>query len=165
MVKFCNKCKHLKSFDSFYKDVSSKDGLQAACRECQKQYVLANKERIKEYQRNWLKANGKGAKRQANYRKRHGDKYRQDENLWARSKKGRAAEKSSKFRAQKANAEPKWLNKQQKQAIKNMYINCPVGHHVDHIVPLRGKNVCGLHVPWNLQYLSIKDNLKKSNKF
>lgn len=62
----------------------------------------------------------------------------------------------------KANRVPSWANL---EAIKEIYNNCPDGYHVDHIVPLRGDLVSGLHVENNLQYLLAEENIKKSNKF
>ena len=69
-------------------------------------------------------------------------------------------------------ATPPWLNYDHKQEIEFTYSlakECELltgdQYHVDHIVPLQGENVCGLHVPWNLQVLPADINLKKSNSF
>ena len=64
--------------------------------------------------------------------------------------------------ATKQQRTPSWANL---LVIKEIYKNCPAGHHVDHIVPLHGRLVSGLHVENNLQYLTAEDNLKKHNKF
>ena len=57
---------------------------------------------------------------------------------------------------------PKWANLKK---IMEIYVNRPEGYHVDHIIPLRGKLVSGLHVESNLQYLPALENMKKHNKF
>lgn len=59
-------------------------------------------------------------------------------------------------------ATTKWTNLKE---LRQFYMNCPEGYHVDHIIPLKGKNVCGLHVINNLQYLPAEINLQKRNHF
>jgi hypothetical protein len=69
-------------------------------------------------------------------------------------------ERHAKKRAAKLNAIPKWANLNK---IKTIYDNCPTGYHVDHIIPLQGKYICGLHVENNLQYLLASENSSKKN--
>ena len=59
-------------------------------------------------------------------------------------------------------ATPYWVSKSE---LTNIYKNVPEGFEVDHIIPITNKLVCGLNVPWNLQYLSKKDNANKGNSF
>lgn len=59
-------------------------------------------------------------------------------------------------------ATPKWA---ELEKIKLFYKNRIDGQHIDHIIPLRGENVCGLHVLANLRYMTAVDNMSKSNKF
>ncbi|RKX64851.1 MAG: hypothetical protein DRP42_05745 [Tenericutes bacterium] len=69
---------------------------------------------------------------------------------------------SSKKRADKNNRTPSWSNL---DAIKEFYRSCPKGHQVDHVVPLKGENVSGLHVEYNLQYLTAEENNRKNNRW
>tara|TARA_R100000951_G_C2610929_1_gene171212 strand:- start:70 stop:765 length:696 start_codon:yes stop_codon:yes gene_type:complete len=69
-------------------------------------------------------------------------------------------------------AVPNWLTLEQKNEIiklklKQQHIRDTQNkeYHIDHIVPLNGETVCGLHVPWNLQLIPQKENLSKSNKW
>lgn len=67
----------------------------------------------------------------------------------------------SKRRALVLHAAPPWVDWKE---IRRFYDKAPRGMQVDHIYPLQGQNSCGLHVRWNLQYLSAYDNRSKYNK-
>lgn len=56
---------------------------------------------------------------------------------------------------------PAWS---EREAIKAFYEACPEGYEVDHIIPLQGETVSGLHVLGNLQYLPMLENRSKGNK-
>ena len=89
---------------------------------------------------------------------------------WKRNNKDLVNANTAKRRASKLNATPEWLNAGHTAELEGMYLYAQIFSqigeqmHVDHLVPLQGKNVCGLHAPWNLQVISASENLKKSNK-
>lgn len=59
-------------------------------------------------------------------------------------------------------AMPSWTDL---SVIVEIYRGCPAGKDVDHIIPIKHPGVSGLHVPWNLQYLTEEENSRKKNKF
>lgn len=78
---------------------------------------------------------------------------------------------TAKRRARVAKASPPWLSKDQLKLIRDIYHRAVlleketgVRHEVDHIIPIAGKNVCGLHVPWNLAVVTMAENRAKSNR-
>jgi len=70
--------------------------------------------------------------------------------------------KLAKYRAIQKQAMPSWTDL---KYLRLLYKACPKELEVDHIIPLQGENISGLHVPWNIQYLTREQNAFKSNKF
>jgi hypothetical protein len=90
---------------------------------------------------------------------------------WDKANPGKRRAYTRNYQIRKMQAMPKWLSKEQKREIESFYIKAKElekgdgeKRSVDHIIPLKGKNVSGLHVPWNLQILTKKENSKKGNK-
>lgn len=90
---------------------------------------------------------------------------------WRQNNKHKMRAQCAKRRARLIMAMPLWLTAEHFSQIEEVYsdakrLEAETGapHHVDHIVPLRGKTVCGLHVPWNLRAIPADDNLRKANK-
>ena len=81
---------------------------------------------------------------------------------WQRQNPDKMRAQNAKYRAAKLQRTPTWANQEK---IQEMYTNCPEGYHVDHILPLQGELVSGLHVENNLQYLPASKNISKGNKF
>jgi 5-methylcytosine-specific restriction endonuclease McrA len=90
---------------------------------------------------------------------------------YAKNNKGKCNANTAKRKAAKLQRTPSWLTKEQWKEIRQFYIEAKElswlsqgGLDVDHIVPLQGKDVSGLHVPWNLQIIPSPLNKAKSNK-
>lgn len=94
------------------------------------------------------------------------EKVRAARRQWGQNHPDRARANHAKRRFHKLRQMPAWACTPD---LDNIYKTCPPGMHVDHIVPLRGLTfdgyrVSGLHVPWNLQYLTPSENSKKYNR-
>jgi len=142
-------------------------------------YYQANKEAIKERQRVYDRANSakrracpvKRAKRLARYQANK-EMLCAKRRAYQRANLDKIAAKNALFKARKLNRTPKWLTEDDKKWIAWHYKHARkmteltgIPHHVDHIVPMQGKNVSGLHCPLNLQVIPASENLSKSNKY
>ena len=192
-MKKCSSCEQIKSFIEFNRMKSSKDGYKIACKKCRNhKYVkyaqtrlgkLKNKLRMRrhrttekyieycekynesENRKKSLEKYNKTEKRKKvnkRYSEKHKEKIKIYNKIRSSSEHGKKLNKcrTAKRRALKKHATVNGYEEE----IKNIYKNCPVGYEVDHIVPLQSNDVCGLHVPWNLQYLTPIENKHKSNK-
>ena len=122
-----------------------------------KQYYIDNKEAIDSRNNEWDRNTDRSEYSKKWYQE---NKERISERISANRAGPNAT--SARRRAIKLNATPSWSNKEE---IKWIYAMCPKGYEVDHIIPLKGKNVCGLHTESNLQYLTPTENRRKGNRF
>ena len=117
-----------------------------------------NSDRVAASRQRWYEKNKEKAFEQAR-------QYAKDNPAWK-------AAHCAKRRSRKLRACPDWITPEQLKEIESFYQEAKrlfketgIPHHVDHIVPLQGKAVSGLHVPWNLQVITASANSKKSNHF
>lgn len=139
------------------------EAYRAEQREYQRAYRQKNKERVKQdkaerYRRNraavlsavlkWAKANK--------------DKTRESVRKWCRNNKPKRNAAWMARQAAKIRATPPWA---ELELIERVYAKAHgLGMHVDHVVPLVSKTVCGLHVWANLQLLAATENISKGNR-
>lgn len=112
--------------------------------------------KVYEYNRNWRQ---NSTKKSLAYTQKYIQNNRHKRNLW-----------TANYR--QAKRTPAWLTEVDHERIANVYKLATLQSkitgttwHVDHIIPLRGKYVSGLHVPSNLQAIPGVDNVRKNNSY
>jgi hypothetical protein len=141
--------------------------------EYQRQYRIKNRERLAAYKKSWDESNKE--KVQENSKERYLAKKEQIKAYVSEYKKLNPAKVNAnraKRKAAKKLRTPKWLTAIQFERIENEYKLAAIltklwgePWHVDHIIPLQGKTVSGLHVPSNLQVMRGSENCRKQNRY
>jgi hypothetical protein len=177
-MKICRRCDISKPFSNFYKATASKDGCSSRCKSCELEYQRGRKSQKQVSNSKWQSSEKYDRyKEKLRLQTKKHNMHRISEKLDAFTKVTGDAiltwRKNATLRhAAKIQATPHWLTRNQRSRIMQVYaltqqLQEVLGavFHVDHIVPLVSKNVCGLHVWWNLQPLSEVENIKKGNTF
>ena len=157
MTKICTTCREQKPRSAFALRKASADGLAYTCRRCggetrRANYLKRHAEELAAH-RVWREANRPRLREQAKqYRQEHRGRYSAYRNAYK-------LRRNLRFPVW---ADTKAINAIYEQAASMRALGLDV--HVDHIVPLYGKTVSGLHVHCNLQLLLAADNIAKSNK-
>ena len=148
---------------NFYKDKNAKYGLRSTCKTCEikrrMKFAKTNPKQTLNNKQTYHKKHIKKISIEREERAKTGY-YTKKQNEWYYRNKSKVIASNAKRRATKLNATIPGYDEE----LREIYKNCPEGYHVDHIIPLQGKTVCGLHIPCNLQYLTAEENLKKGNK-
>jgi hypothetical protein len=127
------------------------------------------REDVKEKKNEWYQENREAVIERA--RTRPAEKLREYRDAWKENNLVQVRASTKARRRKHKQATPPWLTRKQKSEIRSLYeiaitMTKTTGEQyvVDHIVPLRSDEVCGLHVPWNLRVITQEENLVKSNK-
>lgn len=167
MTKFCHRCQTEKAREAFGKNKARTDGLQVYCRSCMKDVRIE-----KGYDKaRWEKNRESESARNREYRTLNADHLAEGYRAKAARRRletpWRVNAVNKARKASQLSATPAWSDKDQISVIykkaRELSSLYGVPFQVDHIVPLRGKTVSGLHVPANLQLLAADLNHKKRN--
>lgn len=149
----------------------NRDHVLARCKEYNAKSEVKERERIRQSARYAENRDAIQAARRTYYERNPEarSKFLEYQRQYYEGNRQRFFARGAKRRAAKKQAFPKWADE---KAIARFYLlaeqktrETGIKHVVDHIVPLQGKNVCGLHVETNLQVLTEQENLRKFNKF
>jgi hypothetical protein len=181
--KPCLACGEEKTLDAFHLSSAGRLGRQSICKACRKIKAAAaraadpapfRKAEAKHDLARKHRPERKAAlaKSAAKWRLGNSEKVAKRNAAWKQNNKHKVIAHLAKRKASKIKATPGWLSAIQLSEIEDFYeaarafrLYTGAEYHVDHIVPLISKSVCGLHVPWNLQVLPAKQNLSKNNSF